>query len=160
MDPRTSQLLARVDRAEQRLNAHARPLANLSPEDASTGERWEAGQVWGHITEFIPYWVEQIEEVVDEYQGEPVPFGRITTDPDRLAGIESGKAMDFETHLHWLGVHLADLRGFLTALPDDAWEAAGLHSRLGALSLEQMIERMLVGHLEEHADQLEGMGAD
>ncbi len=158
MDDRSSRYLARVDAVEQRLTALAGPLAGLSPEDASTGERWEAGQVWGHITEFIPYWIEQIEEVVDEYRGEPVPYGRTTTDPDRIAGIESGKAMDFETHLHWLGVQLTDLRGFLTALPDEAWSAQGLHSRLGPMSLEQMIERMLVGHLEEHADQLEGMG--
>jgi len=158
MDDRNSQYLARVDAVEQRLTAHARPLASLSAEDATTGERWEASQVWGHITEFVPYWIEQLEEVVDEYKGQPVPFGRITTDPDRIAGIESGKAMDFETHLHWLGVHLADLRGFLSALPDEAWSAEGLHSRLGAMTLDHMIERLLVGHLEEHADQLEAMG--
>jgi hypothetical protein len=157
MDDRKSQYLARVDAVEQRLTAQARPLAGLSAEDATTGERWEAGQVWGHITEFVPYWIEEIEEVVDQYRGEPVPFGRITTDPDRLAGIEAGPAMDFDTHLHWLGVHLTDLRGFLAALPDDAWSVVGLHSRSGAMSLDQMIERMLVGHLEEHADQLEGM---
>ena len=157
MDDQQSRYLGRVDAVEKRLVANARPLTGLSPEDATTGERWEASQVWGHITEFVPYWVEQIEEVVDEYQGEPVPFGRTTTDPDRIAGIESGKAMDFETHLHWLGVHLTDLRGFLSALPEEAWSVKGLHSRLGAMSLEQMIERMLVGHLEEHADQLEAI---
>lgn len=158
MDDRASQYLTRVDAVEQRLVANARPLTGLSPEDASTGERWEASQVWGHITEFVPYWIEQIEEVVDEYQGEPVPFGRITTDPDRISGIESGKTMDFETHLHWLGVHLTDLKGFLTALPEGAWSVEGLHSRRGAISLEQMIEQFLVGHLEEHAAQLEVMG--
>lgn len=157
MDERSSRYLARVDAVEQRLSSLAGPVAGLSPEDASTGERWEAGQVWGHITEFVPYWVEQLEEVVDDYRGEPVPFGRISTDPDRLAAIELGKRMDFTTHLSWLGVHLADLRGFLTALGESAWSAKGLHSRLGAMNLEQMIERFLLGHLEEHADQLEGM---
>lgn len=157
MDDRTTQFLARIDSADLRLSAHARPLAHLSAEDLSTGEQWEAGQVWGHITEFVPYWVEQLEEVVDDYRGDPVPFGRISSDPDRLAAIESGKAMDFETHLHWLGVHLADLRGFLSALPESAWSVEGLHQTLGPMKLEQMIERFLVSHLEEHAAQLEKM---
>ena len=159
MDDRATHYLSRVDAVERRLVANARPLTGLSPVDAATGERWEASQVWGHITEFVPYWIEEIEEVIDQYQGEPVPYGRTTTDPDRIAGIESGKTMDFETHLHWLGVHLTDLRGFLSALPEGAWSVIGLHSRLGPMSLEQMIERMLVGHLEEHAGQLEAIGS-
>ncbi|MDP3984965.1 MAG: DinB family protein [Acidimicrobiia bacterium] len=155
MDRRVVDYLARVDAIEPRLLSVARPYSGLTEADANSGDRWDALQAWGHITEFVPYWIEQIEEVVDDYRGEPVPFGRAKADPDRLAGIESGRSMDFDTHRHWLEVHLADLRGFLQALSGDSWAASGLHSRLGSMSLERMIEEFLVGHLEEHADQLE-----
>ena len=157
MDAKVDSYLDRVDRVGARLVELARPLEGLTEPEEGSGERWEAAQVWGHINEFVPYWIEQIEDVIEGYQGEPVPFGRTKNDPLRLQGIESGKTMEPTTHLHWLELHLEDLRGFLRALDQNAFGAVGLHSRLGGLELEKMIEEFLVGHLEEHADQLEAL---
>ena len=39
------------------------------------------------------------------------------------------------------------------------WELRGLHPKLGAMTVDELVERFLVGHLEEHAEQLEGMRA-
>jgi threonine dehydratase len=52
---------------------------------------------------------------------------------------------------------LAEVRGALESLPADAWEARGEHPTLGAMTLPQIVERFVVGHLEEHADQLDGL---
>lgn len=153
MDRRLETYLQRVADVERRLIALGRPLAGLTAPDERDGERWEAAQVWGHITEFVPYWIEQIEAVLDDPG--PRSFGRTRSDPDRLAGIEAGKAMSFEVHLHWLTEHLADLRGFLSALSEADWERKGVHPKLGAMSLDRMIEEFLIGHLEQHAEQLE-----
>lgn len=50
--------LARLDAVERRLEAHAaRSPAGLSEPEPVTGERWDAGQVWAHVAEFIPYWL-------------------------------------------------------------------------------------------------------
>jgi hypothetical protein len=149
--------LERIRDVEARLEAVAIPAEGLTEADPATGEQWEAGQVWGHIAEFIQFWVEQAGDVVDAYQGEPVPFGRTRTDPTRLAGIEQGRHVTIDNL--WKEVHgdLADLRSFLTALPTGWSESVGLHSTLGPVPTERVIENFLVGHLEEHAAQLEGL---
>lgn len=157
MDSVAGQYLTRVNKVVERLVKLARPLPGLTPPDEVSGEQWEAQQVWGHINEFLPYWIEQFEHVVEAYRGEPVPFGRARSDPLRLQGIEAGRSMDPTTHLHWLELHAKDLEGFLRALDESSFKAQGVHPRLGVMDLEAMIADFLVGHLEEHADQLEGL---
>ena len=148
---------ARLDAVEARLRGLATPTEGLTGPDATTGEQWEAAQVWGHVTEFIPFWVEQAGDVIDAYRGEPVPFGRTRTDPTRLAGIEQGRHVAIDTMWQEVQADLADLRLFLAALPEDWEESAGLHSTLGPLPMETIINNFLIGHLEEHAEQLEGL---
>ncbi len=52
---------------------------------------------------------------------------------------------------------IAALRAFLTTIGPDQWETTGVHPTLGPMTVDALVERFLVGHLEEHADQLEGM---
>lgn len=149
--------LARIDVVEARLRALAIPTDGLTGPDPTTGEQWEAAQVWGHITEFIPFWVEQAGDVIDAYRGEPVPFGRTRSDPTRLAGIEQGRHVAIDTMWQEVQADLADLRLFLAALPEDWTDSVGLHSTLGPLPTERIIGTFLIDHLEEHAEQLEGL---
>ena len=148
---------SRIDAVEARLRALATPTEGLTGPDPTTGEQWEAGQVWGHITEFIPFWVEQAGDVIDAYQGEPVAFGRTRSDPTRLAGIEQGRHVSIATMWQEVRADIADLRLFLAALPEGWAHSVGLHSSLGPIPTEQIINNFLVGHLEEHAEQLEGL---
>ena len=90
------------------------PAGGLTDADPATGEQWEAGQVWGHIAEFIQFWVEQAGDVIDAYQGDPVPFGRTRTDPGRLAGIEQGHRVAIDLLWEEVQADLGDLRSFLT----------------------------------------------
>jgi hypothetical protein len=41
------------------------------------------------------------------------------------------------------------------ALPAEAWEARGLHPTRGVMKLAEVLERFIVNHLEEHANQLD-----
>jgi hypothetical protein len=151
---------ARIDAVEARLRALATPTEGLTEADPTTGEQWESGQVWGHITEFIQFWVEQAGDVIDAYQGEPVPFGRIRSDPTRLAGIEQGLHVPIDTMWQEVQADLGDLRSFLRALPENWSDSVGLHSTLGPIPTERIVEDFLVGHLEEHAAQLEGLAKE
>src|SRR5262245_25552267 len=83
----------RLELVEQRRREHAAgpvPTELTDPDEGDT-ERWEAGQVWGHMAEFVAYWQSQLEKVVDNYSGTPVPFGRLKDDVGRKEGIEEGK---------------------------------------------------------------------
>ncbi|MGZ3587322.1 MAG: DinB family protein [Candidatus Limnocylindrales bacterium] len=150
----------RLEAARARLAEHAAAgaLAGLTGADAATGERWESSQVWGHLAEFPAYWLGQFRRLLAARAGgtpEPVPFGRSRSDPGRAAGIERGRQSD-RAELHaQLEAGILDAETFVRALTPGEWQARGLHPTLGPMDLPAMLERFVVGHLEEHADQLD-----
>lgn len=158
-------LIARMAAAEARLAEHAAaPLpSGLSDPDPGADERWEAGQVWAHLAEFPAYWLAQARTIVDAATDEPVPFGRIKTDPGRLAAIERDRHTNPGALLARVRDSLAEVTSTLRSWPPDAWTRQGQHPTRGVMGMEPIVERFVVEHLEEHADQLDGLagrGAD
>lgn len=127
----------------------------LADPDPDTGERWDRGQVWAHLVELVPYWTEQVRLVIEAQSDQPVPFGRVKADPDRIAAVEAGR--DQPVALQWgeLSSEIGDLKAFLTGLSDEEWDRTGEHPTLGSMTVPGMVERFLLEHLEEHAVQLE-----
>jgi threonine dehydratase len=157
-----AQYLDRLGRVERRLVEHAaRPLpSGLTDPDPGATERWEAGQVWAHLAEFPGYWLEQFRGVLDAHSAgaaEPFPFGRTHTDAGRLAAIERERRTDPAELLRRVIAQIGDVSTTLTSLPAGAWEARGLHPTRGEMVLPAMVDRFILGHLEEHADQLDGL---
>jgi len=154
--------LARMAAAERRLAEHAaRPLpAGLTDPDPGASERWEAGQVWAHLAEFPGYWHDQVRKVAAVQasgSAEPLPFGRTKTDPGRLAGIERERRTDPAELLRRVNAEIGDVSATLTGLPDEAWDARGVHPARGEMTVSEIVDRFILGHLEEHADQLDGL---
>jgi hypothetical protein len=136
----------------------------LTDPDPGGSERWEAGQVWAHLAEFPPYWAAQIQHVVDGWAEQPdepgagrtpVRFGRTKADADRIAAIGRDRHADPALLLARVRREIAALADQLDALSPAAWEAVGAHPTLGAMTMPQIVEDFVVGHLEEHADQLD-----
>ncbi len=154
--------LQRLGVVQRRLAEHAaRPLpAGLTDPDPGASERWEAGQVWAHLAEFPAFWHQQIRNVIAAQNGAtsgPPPFGRLRTDPGRTDPIERERRTAPSDLLARVTSQIADLSATLNELPDDAWAATGLHPTLGEMSVPAILERFVLGHLEEHADQLDGL---
>jgi hypothetical protein len=153
--------LARLDTVEARLVAAAAaepPTGSLTSADADTGERWERGQVWAHLSEFIPYWIAEARPLLQEQPSDGlVPFGRTKRDPERIGAIERNRHQPVSVLWGETRTDIALLRAFLAAIGPDQWGISGLHPTLGAMTVDELVERFLVGHLEEHADQLEGV---
>ena len=151
--------LTRVDELEQRLRREAAspPAPGLTDPDPPTGERWDHGQIWAHLGEFVPYWTEQAGLVADPSHPEPVPFGRVKSDPVRVAAIERDRGRPAEELMARLSGHLVELRAFIAGLPAESWGRKGLHSTLGEMDMPGILQEFLVGHLESHAAQLDGL---
>jgi hypothetical protein len=158
----TDGYLARLDAVEPRLAAAAAmepPPGALTGADPDSGERWDRGQVWAHLSEFIPYWIAQAGPVLrGQVSGAPVPFGRTKGDPARVGAIECDRREPVSALWADTRADIAGLRAFLASMEPDQWETRGLHPTLGAITVYELVEMFLVGHLEQHADQLEGMG--
>lgn len=155
--------LARLEAVEGRLADHAAAGApgGLTDPDPPTGERWDAGQVWAHMAEFLPYWMGELTKVVTTHArtAEPVPFGRTKKDPDRIAGIERRRHEEPAALMAEVRGHVAVWRTWLAGLHPSAWSAVGRHPTLGDLDMDGMLTHFVVGHLEEHAEQLDALRA-
>ena len=153
-------LVDRLDAVEKRLAAHSRAArtdALTDPDEGGT-ERWEQGQVWAHIAEFVPYWNEQLRMVVREYRDTPVPFGRSRTDPGRTGPIEENKDEPIVDQMGATHAALSVLEDYLGGLSASDWSAVGMHPARGAMDARQIVGFFVVDHLEEHADQLDKLG--
>jgi len=154
-----SNLLARLDAIEERLDRHARgPVrGGLTEPDPGGTERWEAGQVWAHMAEFVDYWHGQLKKVIGEYAGDPVPFGRTKSDAGRIAAIEMGRHAPIPVMRARVHDSIEQLKRYLGALNPAEWNAVGRHPTLGEMDVERIVEHFVISHLEEHADQLNGL---
>src|ERR1700692_2825408 len=157
----TGGYLARLDAVEARLAAAAAtepPPGALTGADPDSGERWDRGQVWAHLSEFIPYWIVQAGPVLQGQVSEaPVRFGRTKGGPGGIGAIECDRREPVS--VLWAGARadIASLRAFLGSIEPDQWEIHGLHPALGQMTVDELVEMFLVGHLEQHADQLAEM---
>ncbi len=153
--------VARLEAVEARLDAlaAAKTPASLTDPDPGGTERWEAGQVWAHMAEMVPYWHHQAELVIGGYDGDPVPFGRTKEDPGRIGGIEMGRHEAVRQLRERVEAGVADLKRYLSRLTPAEWNAVGQHPTRGNMDVEAIVERFVVAHLEEHVDQLDGLAA-
>lgn len=150
---------ARLDAVEQKLDLHAAAETpdGLTQPDPGGTERWEAAQVWAHMAEFVAYWHGEVESVIGSFDGNPVPFGRTKEDPDRIAGIEMGRHAPIDELMGRVHESIEDLKSYLSSRTSGEWNAIGRHPRRGEMDVEAIVERFVVAHLEEHADQLDGL---
>ena len=155
----TTEIMERLELVEQRLAEHAEGPApdGLTDPDEGGTERWEAAQVWAHMAEFVAYWQAQLEKVVDGYSGTPVPFGRMKDDPGRIGGIEAGRHTPIRQLMEQVHDEISVTRRYLPTLTHEQWQSVGLHPRRGEMQPAQMVEVFMLDHLEEHADQLDGL---
>jgi DinB family protein len=153
--------VARLEYVAMRLGPLAGDNAapGLTDPDPKTGERWDWGQVWAHLAEFISYWVRQVRLVLATQGPEPVPFGRIKSDPERVAAIEKDRHRSPSELMKRLNGQLADLRQLLDDVPREHWGKQGIHQTLGVMDVEHIVDEFLVGHLEEHEAQLNQLSA-
>ena len=152
-------LVARLSDAERRLAEHAsRPLpSGLADPDPGSDERWEAGQVWAHLAEFPAYWLAQAQRVIAQPTHSPVPFGRVKTDAGRLEAIERDRHTDPQALLDRVRSSLAEVNDAVRSWDDETWRLRGMHPVRGEMTVEQIIDKFIANHLEEHADQLDSL---
>lgn len=151
--------VARLEAVEKRLDSHAAAQIpdGLTEPDPGGTERWEAEQVWAHMAEFVAYWHGELESVIGSFDGGPVPFGRTKEDAGRIAGIEMGSHEPIAELMGRVHDSIGDLKRYLSARTTGEWNAIGLHPRRGDMDVETIVDRFVVAHLEEHADQLDSL---
>jgi hypothetical protein len=149
-----------------RLDAAAAAMTALGPEVAA-GEPWRLTETYGpgpesewgprevlaHVGEMIPYWLGEIEVIIDA--GGDVPgFGRLEDDPIRVAIIGRDRRFPGRELLGRIEAEARRAAARFRALTDAESSALGRHVTRGELSVADIAERLLVGHIEGHVTQL------
>lgn len=153
-----SSWLDRLTACEDRLVGLARSRrTGLTDPDPGGTEQWDDGQVWAHLAEFGGYWTDELEGIFDRGSDTPVPFGRTKADPGRIAAIASRRVEEPASELPLIEAAMDRLRAVLCEMTSLDWGRQGEHPTLGQMGIERILEEFLVGHYEQHADQLEGL---
>ena len=121
---------------------------------AEPESNWGPKEVLAHVAEMVPYWLGQIEVVLTA-PVDGVPFGRVATDPERIDRIGSDRTLPAGELFDRIDGAVADAASLQRRLDADAKGRRGTHPRLGEMTIDGMVERFIVGHLEEHVRQLE-----
>jgi hypothetical protein len=137
-------------------------------EPLSAGEPWALSAVWGtedeaqwgprevlaHVAEMLSYWHGELNRVVAGGGSGAVPFGRVASDPSRLARIDELRRRSTVELVDEIGGRIPDVAAFVDRLTADEAGRLGLHQTRGELTVGDSVERFFVSHLEEHVAQL------
>ena len=86
-----------------------------------------------------------------------MPFGRIASDPLRIALIERDRSLPPRELYDRIDERLERFERRWRTLTPAELARRGLHPSRGELTVEAMPERFIVGHLEDHVSQIEGI---
>ncbi len=156
-----------------RLNAALDALGELAPQ-VIAGEPWPLAEAvgpgpessWGprevlaHLAEMVPFWLGEIELIIDANvvraapELEPPPFGRLEADPLRVGIIDRDRLFPSRELLARIDVEGRRAARRLRDLHARQVEMLGRHPTRGDLSVAEVAERLIVSHLEGHVTQL------
>jgi hypothetical protein len=101
----------------------------------------------------LPYWLGEVERILAG-SPDPVPFGRVATDEVRGAIIGRDRTVPLRELLDLVEADVTRYGHRLGALTAADLARRGLHPAGGSITVEAILDHVVVEHLEEHAVQL------
>jgi hypothetical protein len=122
---------------------------------ASPESSWGPKEVLAHVAEMLPFWLGEVEAIVASPPAEGAPpFGRVSTDPERIRRIGDDRRLAADELFDRIGGAAREVGARMASLTPAAQDRSGVHVRLGEMSVPAIFERFTVSHLEEHVRQL------
>jgi hypothetical protein len=114
---------------------------------------WGPPELTAHVAEMLPFWLGEIERVLGGAP-EPVPFGRVSTDALRIGVIGRDRSLPIPELFARVVAGAGRYERRLPELSAGDLARRGIHPTLGEITVAGILERFVVGHLEEHVRQL------
>jgi hypothetical protein len=114
---------------------------------------WGPPEVLAHVTEMLPYWLGEVERILAGWPT-PVPFGRVATDEVRIAIIGRDRTVPLRELFDRVEADVARYERRLAELSIADLARQGLHPARGSISVQTVLDVIVVEHLEEHCAQL------
>lgn len=117
--------------------------------------RWAPPEVLAHVEEMLPFWLGEVERILDGAADAPVPFGRVATDTVRIGIIGRDRTLPLRELFARVASDGARLSRWIRELDAADLAREGLHPRLGVVTVGDSLERFVTSHVEDHVRQLE-----
>lgn len=127
------------------------PLAELFGTEAEAS--WGPPELLAHLEEMLPFWLGEVERILAGTADAPVPFGRVATDVVRIGIIGRDRTVPLRELFARVGADSSRLAARMRELGDTDVVRQGLHPKLGVMTVGELLERFVAGHLEEHVTQ-------
>src|SRR5262249_39700032 len=122
---------------------------------ADSGEAtWGPTEVLAHVAEMLTFWLGEMERVVAGAPDRPAHFGRTPDDRIRAMTVIRDSTLPARELFDRIEAsrHRYDRR--LPELTEDEIGRVGIHPVRGRLTAQDIIEKLVVDHLEEHVTQV------
>ncbi len=127
-------------------------LAELYGTEAEAS--WGPPEVLAHIEEMLPFWLGEVERILDGPTESAVPFGRLAADVVRIGIIGRDRTLPMRELFSRVGSDGARVAARVREFGAVEVARQGLHPRLGQMTVGELLDRFVVTHLEEHIFQL------
>ena len=127
-------------------------LAELYGAEAEAS--WGPREVLAHVEEMLPFWLGEAERILAAPADSPVPIGRAATDALRIGVIGRDRSLPWRELFGRVASDGSRLAARMRELSDADAGRAGVHPRLGEMSVADLFERFVVSHIAEHVAQL------
>ena len=114
---------------------------------------WGPPEVLAHLTEMLPYWLGEVERILAAWPT-PVPFGRVATDELRIAIIGRDRTVPLRELFDRVTADVTRYERRLAELSTADLARLGLHPTRGPMSVQAVLNLIVVDHLDEHCAQL------
>jgi len=99
------------------------------------------------------YWMGEIERIIAA-PAEQVPFGRVPSDLIRLLTVDAIEVCRCPSYTHAWTSTSSGWSGVLLELDDRQCSRRGSDRKRGDMTIRQIVDEMLAGHIEEHCTQM------
>ena len=117
---------------------------------------WGPRELLAHVAEMLPYWLGELERVVDgDASAGATRFGRVADDAVRIGSIERDRTLPLRVLFGRVDAGLGAWSDRMRSLRDDQRARVGSHPKLGEMPASAILERFVLGHAEDHIAQLQ-----
>lgn len=145
-----STLCRQIDQIVETTESLPHERVDWKPSD----EAWSIMEVLCHVEEAVPYWVDEIQRVV---QTPGTEWGRGLQDEARLAAVAAAGQRRIEDVVAGIRNTKQDVESKLGALKEQDLEltAPSRNPRFGTKPMTFVIDHLLIEHLEKHLGQIQ-----
>ncbi|MBE3561746.1 MAG: DinB family protein [Ktedonobacteraceae bacterium] len=155
-NPAVAEIRRRVRAAYDELNRLIDGPLGTTPQErlyqAPAPGEWSIMENLAHIVEFMPYWADEIAQLVAEPGRR---FGRTQQHEGRLRAISEHGHDTLQAIKAMLPASYEHLDRVLLSLKDRDLALSGQHVKFGSHTLAWFIEDLVTGHLEAHIEQIQ-----